>query len=73
MDPLVTLGRGCSTEVAHMPRRRSLLLSFPTFLGLWSALNQVPQGGACISILFVVKAIKWMPSCVAWGKPDSIS
>ena len=40
-----------------------LHLSFPTFLYQWRVPNQVPQGGAPLTVCCGRK--KWMPSCAA--------
>ena len=61
-------GRGCSTAVWPMTRNQKvvasnptlLLLSFPTFLHQWSFLNQVPLGGASLTVCCERK--KWMHS-----------
>ena len=56
-------GRGCSTAAEHMPcnlevmglnpagcRAFFFFQSLPAFLHQWSVLNQVPQGGASLTV-----------------------
>ena len=48
-----------------------LLLSCLTLFHQWSVLNQVPQGGASLTVC--CKRTKWIPGCGAWGQTGSIS
>ena len=57
----LSLSQGCRTAVEHTPHNQKIvgsnppkcwffLLSFPTFLHQRSVLNQVPQGGASLTV-----------------------
>ena len=54
---------------SHLVLGFFLLLCFPTFLHLWSVLNQVPQGRR--SLTGCCERKKWMPGCAARGEAGS--
>ena len=58
---LISMGCSCSTAVEYLPCNqkvggsipagcRFFPSSFPTFLHQWSVLNQIPQGGASLTV-----------------------
>ena len=79
------MDRGCSTAEKHMIGTLEVVgsnlarcwhfyfffLSSPTFLHQWSVFDQVPQGGASLSVCCNI-FFKWMPSCSALGKISSV-
>ena len=77
---LLLRGHGCSIVVEHTARNLEAMglnpavssfdifsLSLPTFLHQWIVFNQVPQGGASLTVCCGSNK-KWMPHCAAWGK-----
>ena len=80
------VGSGCSTVAELMApdqevrgsnpagkRTFFLLISFPTFLQLWSVLHQVPQGVVSLSMMEASNNKNWLPSCCGCDKTGSIS